>query len=177
MARNKYDVDEALEKDAEFNIVHLLRLKKYVKPYIKPLALTIILMLLGSALALTTPYIYKTAVDVALPNKDMALITGLALFHLFVLGINYVFMKFKLISLAKVGQGIIRDLRLDLFKHLQELPFVYYDSRPHGKILVRVVNYINSLSDMLSNGIVSMVTELFTLFVILAIMLLMDLRH
>jgi len=78
--------------------------------------------------------------------------------------------------MSRVGQYMIRDLRLDLFKHLQKLPFGYYDSRPHGKILVRVVNYVNSLSDMLSNGIINMITDLFSLAVIIVIMLSLDFK-
>ena len=57
--------------------------------------------------------------------------------------------------MAYVSQEIIYDIRKDLFHHLQKLPFSYYDSRPAGKILVRVINYVNSVSDILSNGIIT----------------------
>jgi len=67
-------------------------------------------------------------------------------------------------------------MRLHLFTHLQKLSFNYYDSRPHGKILVRVVNYINSLSDMLSNGLINLVTDIFSLIVIIAFMLALNVR-
>jgi ATP-binding cassette subfamily B protein len=50
--------------------------------------------------------------------------------------------------------------------HLQRLPFTYYDSRPHGKILIRVVNYVNSLNDLLQNGIINLFTDLFSLLII-----------
>ena len=67
-------------------------------------------------------------------------------------------------------------MRSDLFTHLQTLPFSYFDSRPHGKILIRVVNYINTLSDLLSNGVINLVSDLFSLFFTLAIMLMIDVR-
>lgn len=63
--------------------------------------------------------------------------------------------------MVDVSQSIIYDIRKDLFAHLQELPFQYYDDRPHGKILIRVVNYVNSVSDMLSNGLINIVLESF----------------
>ena len=69
-----------------------------------------------------------------------------------------------------VGQSVVRNIRSDLFNHLQKLPFSYYDSRPHGKILVRVVNYVNSLSDLLSNGLINLLTDLFSIFVIIGFM-------
>lgn len=65
---------------------------------------------------------------------------------------------------TKVGQDIIHTIREDIFKHLQELPFSYYDERPHGKIQVRVVNYVNNLSDLLSNGIINTITDLAILY-------------
>ena len=176
MARNKYDIDETLEKDAEFDLKHLARLKKYITPYKATLIKSIIVMLASSLLGMAGPAILGVAIDVAIPERNVWLVIGLSFGLLATLVINVVFVRYKIISMSKVGQGVIRDLRLDLFKHLQELPFNYYDSRPHGKILVRVVNYVNSLSDMLSNGLVNLVTDLFSLLVILVFMLVMDVR-
>ena len=61
-----------------------------------------------------------------------------------------------------VGQEIIYDIRKDLFEHLQRLSFQFYDDRPHGKILTRVINYVNSVSDALSNGIINFILEKFS---------------
>lgn len=176
MARNKFDVDETLEQDSEFNISHLIRLSKYAAPYKKDIITTIIVMLLSSILGLASPYVFKQAIDVTIPNKNILGIIGLSAILLIILLINISFIKKKVLIMSRVGQNIIRDLRLHLFTHFQELPFSYYDSRPHGKILVRVVNYVNSLSDMLSNGIINLVTDLFSLVAILVIMLLLNVR-
>ncbi len=70
----------------------------------------------------------------------------------------------------KAGQHIIHDIRYDLYAHLQKLPFFYYDSRPHGKIFVRVVPYVNSVSDALSNGILNLVVELLNIIFIIFFM-------
>ena len=178
MARNKFDIDETLEKDSEFSFSHLVRLQKYMAAYGKQLGFTAVIMIISSVLALLSPYFLKVAIDNGLPpaHADIPLIIALAAVLLAANVINMFLLKLKIKTMSRVGQGIIRDLRLDLFNHLQELPFSYYDSRPHGKILVRVVNYINSLSDMLSNGIINTVTDLFSLVMIVAIMFSMNVR-
>ena len=76
--------------------------------------------------------------------------------------------------MGEVGQDILVDMRNDLFVNLQTLPFSYYDSRPHGKILVRVVNYINSLSDLLSNGFVNLIADTVTLLITIIFMFCLD---
>jgi ATP-binding cassette subfamily B protein len=71
---------------------------------------------------------------------------------------------------AKAGAVIIHDIRFDLFAHLQKLGFSYYDSRPHGKIFVRVVPYVNNVSDALSNGIINLVIEVLNIVFIIFFM-------
>ena len=78
--------------------------------------------------------------------------------------------------MVSVSQNIIYDIRKDLFAHLQQLPFKYYDDRPHGKILIRVVNYVNSVSDMLSNGLINIVLEVMNLIFIVIFMLIVDVK-
>ena len=178
MARNKFDIDETLEKDSEFNIKHIIRLGFYMKPYLGALLGTLAFTLLSSLLGLSGPYFTKIAIDEALPpgNSNVGLVVILGLALLAINTLNIVFLRFRVSRMARVGQGIIRDMRLHLFTHLQKLSFNYYDSRPHGKILVRVVNYINSLSDMLSNGLINLVTDIFSLIVIIAFMLALNVR-
>ena len=78
--------------------------------------------------------------------------------------------------MTRVAQKIIVNIRHDVFTKLQSLPFSYFDSRPHGKILIRVVNYVNSLSDLLSNGIIQLISDLFTLVVIIGFMIAIDVK-
>ncbi len=171
MARNKFDIDEVLQQENEFNFSHLKRLGRYMLPYKKNIALSVAVMLVSGLLALLPPYLMKLAIDTYIPQKDYRSIIISSIILLASLAINIVLIRFKVLNMSTVGQSIIRDMRLDLFKHLQELPFSFYDSRPHGKILVRVVNYVNSLSDMLSNGLINLITDLFSLLVIVVIML------
>ena len=78
--------------------------------------------------------------------------------------------------MVHASQEIIYDIRKDLFAHLQELSFRYYDDRPHGKILIRVVNYVNSVSDMLSNGLINIILEGFNLIIITVFMFMVDVQ-
>ena len=174
MARNKYDVDESLE--TKFDIHQLLRLLKYVGPYRKKLILTIVLMLFSSALTMVIPLFVKEVMDVCIPNKDMNQIIRISGYTLLIIIIVCWILKIKIKLTNEIGQGVIHSLRSELFEQLQRLPFSYYDSRPHGKIQVRLVNYVNNLSDLLSNGIVNTVTDLCSLFFILFFMLFLDVK-
>ncbi|NMA83966.1 MAG: ABC transporter ATP-binding protein [Epulopiscium sp.] len=174
MARNKYDVDENLE--TEFNIKHLTRVMQYVKPYRKEMFITVFLMLVASVAMLLGPILMKQALDDKIPNGDILGLLLLSAIFLVTIIINGVSMRYRIRTMSYIGQNIVYKIREDLFVHLQSLPFTYYDSRPHGKILVRVVNYVNSLSDLLSNGLVNLVTDLFSLIVIIGFMFFIDVK-
>lgn len=174
MARNKYDIDETLQ--SEFSVAHLKRLGSYIRPYRKDMVITIVMMLISSALGMLTPKILMTIVDDYIPNKNTRGIVAISFLLLAIYLVIVIILRMKITITARLGQNIIHQIRSDIFNHLQELPFSYYDDRPHGKIQVRVVNYVNSLSDLLSNGIVNTITELFSLFFIVGFMLSISVR-
>jgi ATP-binding cassette subfamily B protein len=174
MARNKYDIDETLQ--SEFSFEQLKRLYTYIRPHRKDMIFTIVLMIISSALGMFTPRILMTIMDVYIPDKNIKGIVSISLLLLLFNLIIVVFLRLKINITTRLGQNIIHQIRSDIFNHLQELPFSYYDDRPHGKIQVRVVNYVNSLSDLLSNGIVNTITDLFSLFFIVAFMLSINIR-
>ncbi|MBM7692057.1 ATP-binding cassette subfamily B protein [Peribacillus deserti] len=174
MARNKFDVDEEL--DTPFSITHLKRLFVYIKPYKKKIILTVLIMLIASGANLIGPYLIKQAIDEEIPGKDIPGLFLLSAIYLFALIITGICMKYRIRIMSQIGQSIIQNIRKDLFTHLQSLSFSFYDSRPHGKILVRVVNYVNSLSDLLSNGLINLITDMFSLAVIIGFMLVIDVK-
>lgn len=174
MARNKYDIDETLQ--SEFNFDQLKRLYAYIKPHRKDMTITILLMMISSALGMLTPKIFMIIIDDYIPNENIKGIVGISFVLLLTNLIIVIFLRMKIQITTRLGQNIIHEMRSDIFKHLQELPFSYYDDKPHGKIQVRVVNYVNSLSDLLSNGIVNTITELFSLFFIVGFMLSINIR-
>ena len=174
MARNKFDIDEEL--DTQFNMKHLKRMLGYVKPYQKTIGVTVLLMIVASIAGLTGPYLTKIAIDDMIPRKDIHGLFILAGIYLAALIVSGICMKYRIRAMTAIGQNVLKNIRLDLFKHLQKLPFSYYDSRPHGKILVRVVNYVNSLSDLLSNGIINLITDLFSLVIIIFFMFIVNVK-
>jgi ATP-binding cassette, subfamily B, multidrug efflux pump len=174
MARNKYDIDEDLE--TKLNFSHLMRLAGYIKPFMFKITVTVILMLVASAATLALPYLTKIAIDTFIPSGNVKGLIVLSVVLLGFLFISGVCLKFRIRTMSDVGNSIISEIRYDIFLNLQRLPFSYYDSRPHGKILVRVVNYVNALSDLLSNGLINLVTDLFSLVVTVAFMLAIDVR-
>lgn len=169
MARNKYDVDEILED--KFDVNQLKRLAGYIKPYKKQMVLVLFLMLSSSALGMLIPKFVMTVMDVCIPEKNMREIWIYAGCTILIALYTSISLRIKIKLMTNVGQNIIHTIRYDIFNHLQELPFSYYDERPHGKIQVRVVNYVNNLSDLLSNGIINTVTDLCNLFFIIFFML------
>jgi len=174
MARNTFRTDEVVKDENKFNLQRMMRLKKYVLPYKKSFIVTLLFTIVSSVLGLLAPFLTMIIMDRAIPDNDIPLVLLIAGFMLLTIIANVFFLRYRMDAMARVGQGIIRDLRKELFVHLQRLPFSFFDSRPHGKILVRVVNYINSLSDMLSNGLINVITDLFSLVVIVVIMLMIN---
>lgn len=172
MARNRFDVDEVLVE--EFNVAQLKRITDYIKPYKKTLITTIFFMLISAALSQVPPLLMRRAINEAIPNQNRILLFILTGIYLFIILIGAIFTRYRMRSMNRVGQSIIHDLRLDMFEHLQQLAFNYFDTRPHGRILTRIMNYVNSISDLLSNGIVNFAVDTFTLVIILIYMFLMD---
>ena len=168
MARNKYDVDEIIEE--QFDVHQLLRLGKYVAPHKKKMFLAAVLMLSSSALTMLIPIFFMRVIDQCIPERDMNGIICYSILSLLLILYSVVTLKAKIQITNQVGQSVIHQLRTDLFAHLQELPFSYYDNRPHGKIQVRVVNYVNNLSDLLSNGLINTITDLCSLIFIIGFM-------
>lgn len=172
MARNKYDVDEVVEQ--KFDIKQLKRLVDYIRPYKGKMFFVLVLMLSSSGLGMFLPKFLQIEMDKYIPDKDIKAIVILTVLAGIIVLYSVISTRIKIDVTTKVGQDIIHTIREDIFKHLQELPFSYYDERPHGKIQVRVVNYVNNLSDLLSNGIINTITDLCNLIFILIFMFAMS---
>lgn len=174
MARNKYDVDEVLED--KFDVNQLKRLLAYLIPYRKRFVSVGFMMLSASAFTMLIPQFFQKVMDVCIPNKDMKGIAFYSFLTLLAAFYSAFSLRYKIKYTNQIGQQIIHDMRYDIFEHLQELPFSYYDDRPHGKIQVRVVNYVNSISDLLSNGFLNTITDLCNLVFIIVFMLILNVR-
>lgn len=167
-------MDETLE--SPFNLKHLIRAGGYLKKHRSKMLQALIYSFLSALCGLLGPMMVQQGIDVAVPHKDYRFLALLALGMLLSIVISVLLGNIRSRYMTAVGQEVIYEIRKDLFAHLQELPFQFYDDRPHGKILTRVVNYINSVADALSNGIINFVLEIFNLILIAVFMLICDLR-
>ncbi len=172
--RNTYREDEVLE--TPFEVRHLLRAGVYIKPYAKKMIFALVLSAFAAIAGLCGPIITQHALDTVIPNGDKPQLFILAGLLVGIFVVNIIFITIRSRLMVTVSQNIIYDIRKDLFEHLQKLPFQYYDDRPHGKILIRVVNYVNSVSDMLSNGLINIILEIINLIFIIAFMFIVDVK-
>ena len=168
MKRNKFDQDERLE--TPFSWKHLKRAWQYVRRNRVLMIVALLLSAFGSILSLFGPRITQTALDEAVPNKDVKQLIWMAVAFIGVNAASVAVSAIRSRLMVYASQNIIYDIRRDLFAKLQKLPFSYYDSRPAGKISVRVVNYVNSVSNVLSGGVVNTIVDIFNIIFITVFM-------
>ena len=172
--RNTFRDDEDLEE--KINMRDLARVGVYLKPYMARVVWILIVVAAMGCINVVEPYLTKIMIDSVIPAKNLALLGELVAL-LAVLIVIYEFgLRYRTVEITRVGQLMLKDMRRDLFTHIQTLPFSYFDSRPHGKILIRVVNYVNTLSDTLSSGLVNVISDVFTFFITLVVMFVVDWR-
>ena len=167
MARNRYDVDEVLE--TPFDFAHLKRSFVYIKKYKGKMITALVLSVFAAISGLLGPLITQYALDNTIPQKNMGQLVLLTLAFVGTIAVSITFSTIRSRIMTVVGQDIIFDIRT-------ELPFEYYDNRPHGKILIRVVNYVNSVSDMLSNGIINVILECLNMLFIMIFMFFVNVK-
>ncbi len=138
--------------------------------------IALILSIFAAISGLLGPLITQYALDKTIPDKNVPQLFLLGGLLVLTLAVSIAFSNIRSRIMTVVGQDIIFDIRTDLFAHLQKLPFQYYDDRPHGKILIRVVNYVNSVSDMLSNGVINVILEFLNMLFIMIFMFFVDVK-
>ena len=172
--RNTYRDDEELEE--RINLHDILRIGVYLKPYLARIVRILCGIVMMSCIAVAVPYLTKIVVDEVIPHKDLRTLSLLVV-AMGVLIVIYEFgLRYRTVEITRVGQLMLKDMRRDLFTHIQTLPFSYFDSRPHGKILIRVVNYVNTLSDTLSSGLINVISDVFTFLITMVVMFVIDWR-
>ncbi len=170
LTRFHYTMDRAIEKP--FNWRQMLRLLTYLKPYAKTyLPAAIIAMLVSTFVRLTVPILVgKVAIDIAILNKDTTLLTWLVVLIGGLYLLSYLANTLRIRWVNKLGQSVIYDLRHHLFSHVQKLSHRFFDNRSAGSILVRILNDINSLQELFTNGIINLLMDTLTLFGIMTIL-------
>lgn len=172
--RNKINEDEQLKNS--FNKDMMKRSSVYMKKEKFKFIQAITMQVLSILMTLVQPLIMAYTIDVVIPNKDMQGLAYCAVGLILAMIFNILFLTVSNRITAKIGQNIVYNIRKDLYQKLQELSFTYYDSRPHGKILVRVISYVNSVSALLVNGLIDALLRVMNLIMLIIFMLLLDVK-
>jgi ATP-binding cassette subfamily B multidrug efflux pump len=168
--RFHYSIDRVIEKP--FNWSQMLRLFGYMKPYSSSLLpKAIIAMLVSTAVRLVVPiFIGVLTFDHAIKNEDVPLLIKLIITIAGLYTISWLANTLRIKWMNELGQNVIYDIRQHLFKHIQRLSHRFFDSRSAGSILVRIINDVNSLQDLFTNGVINLLMDIILLFGIVVIM-------
>lgn len=172
MARNTYREDEKLRETV--NIKTVFRLFSYLQPYKKEVAKTLFLIAVVIVVSLTNPLLLRLAINDYIANKNML---GLAVLGAVMTGINLastLCSRFRILTMSVVSGKILLRIRQDLFQHIQKLSFTFFDSRPAGKILARIMGDVNSLGELFSTSVTNLIPETVMLVAVAVIMLLLN---
>lgn len=167
MKVNRYDQDEL---NTNFNFHIFKRSLKYLKPYKWRLILTTFISCFNGILALINPKLLQYAIDTIIPSKDFTKLIYVSIFMMLIIIINILINCIKSRMMNRIKQAISYDLKSDIFIHLQYLPAHYYDTRPHGKILIRATNYAETVAQSLCNDFIETILEFINLVFILIFM-------
>lgn len=168
MARNMVKQDEDLRRMSNFVI--LKRLFKYLKKHKFRVFLVIMILIFEMIVSLINPVLMKTAIDKNIRNGD---IKGLLIIGLLMVSLNFMAMmasKVRIVKMASVTNDILVTIRHELYSHIQKLSFSFFDSRPVGKILARVIGDVNSLQDLFNNSVTNFIPQILTVVCVGAMM-------
>ncbi len=169
-----FQEDEIL--GAAYDARLMRRLLGYVRPYRGAVVGAVVLLLLTSAVSLAGPYLVRVAIDehIAPRRLDGLALVILAYFAALVAG--FILRYAQTYVMQRVGQRAMYDLRMELFSHLQGLSIGFFTRQPVGRLLTRITNDIDALNEMITQGVVAIFGDLFTLVGIVVILLYLDWR-
>lgn len=169
---NTYFQDEVIEK--KIDMKQLARTLRYVVPYKKVFMLVGVLMFVSAGASLVSPLLIKEIINNVVVNEDYRELTivvlGLAALAAIEIAINFIHQRL----MGKTGHRIIAEIREDVFDRLQQLSFSFFDSRPNGKIVVRVTDYINDLANFFTNHVLMFAVYIVKLVVVSIFMLIIS---
>ena len=164
-----YGEEEILGKAYDNRLMR--RLLTYLKPYIGYVIVAIILLLLSAGFQLIGPFLTKVAIDTYIAQERIDGLKIIALVYFIALLLEFGSSYVQTYLTQWIGQNIMFDLRIQIFSHLQRLPLPFFDKNPVGRLVTRTTNDVESLNNMLSNGVVSIFGDIFVLLGIVIMML------
>ncbi|MBR4777016.1 MAG: ABC transporter ATP-binding protein [Lachnospiraceae bacterium] len=174
MSRNSTKQDENLEQKSKAKT--LARLFRYLFKYKGLIALVLVIMGISTGIAIVNPLIIERAINVHIIGKSTDGLVKLCILAA-ILNISLVVLiKVRMYLMAKMSNEIVLKIRQQLYEHIQTLGFGFFDGRPTGKILSRIMGDVTSLKNVLSNSVTTLIPDAITIIAVIAIMLIKDWR-
>ena len=174
MAESSIHDEEALGKAYDARLMR--RLLEYVRPYRRLVLAALAFLFAEGALQLVGPFLTRRVIDVAIPARDLGMVRTAALLYLAALVAQFICSYAETLLTSLLGQQVMRDLRLEIFGHLQRLSIAFFDRNPVGRLITRVTSDVEALNEMFTAGVVAGLGDLFTLVAISIAMLVVDWR-
>ncbi len=173
MAVNSYREDEHMENSDKKKII--IRLFSYLKNYKKSVIGVLLCMAVTVAIQLVNPLLIEEAIDHHIAVEDYR---GLMEIGIFAVALNILFLimvKVRMYVMSKISNDVLMVIRQELYEHIQTLSFSFFDSRPTGKILARIIGDVNSLKEVLTNAVTTLIPDFVTVVGVVVIMAVKDL--
>ena len=151
-------------------------LLRYVSPYKREMVGGLLAMLISSGMALLAPYLTKRTIDAYIATGDLVGLSWMALLTFAVYALDFVVTRWRQLVLGTLGNRVLRTMRGELFRHYQTLSMSYFDKHGTGSLISRMLSDVGVINELLSQGIITMFSDIVMLLSIGAVMLLMNPR-
>ena len=171
---SRHETDEVLGKAYDARLMR--RLLTYLRPHRRAVVVSLAAIVGYSGLQLAQPYLTKVAIDDHITTGNLDGLDGIALAFLVVLVGSFALEYVQTYTMQMMGQRIMFDLRMQIYRHLQRLDLRFYDRNPVGRLMTRVTTDVDALNDLFASGVISVFRDVFTLVGIMVVLLWMDWR-
>ncbi len=172
MAVNSFREDEQMESTDKGKIIR--RLFSYLKNYKLGILAVLVCMGISVAIKLANPLLIEEAIDHYIAKNDFKGLAALGILAVVINVIYIIMVKIRMYVMSRISNKILLDIRQELYVHIQKLSFSFFDSRPTGKILARIIGDVNSLKEVLTNAVTTLIPDFITVVGVVVIMLIKD---
>src|SRR6266516_4134965 len=152
------------------------RLLVYARPYRGLMYGAFALLCVEGGIQVVGPLLTRRVIDVAVPTRDVRVVMVCTALFFVALLTEFILSYTQTWLTSLLGQRVMRDIRMEIFRHLQRLSVSYFDRNPVGRLITRVTADVEALNELFTSGVVSGLGDLFTLVAISVAMFVMDWR-
>lgn len=174
MPINNFKEDEQTKEVLKF--VTMKRLFSYMGKYEKEILIVLSLMLIILTVNIINPLLIKIAIDDYISYSNYKGLLFIALSALVLNILSAYCIRKRILIMGRVSNKVLMEIRQELYEHIQKLSFSFFDNRPVGKILARVIGDVNSLKDILTNSVIILIPDFATVIVVLIIMMILNFK-